>query len=171
MENRNLENKDSEVIAHNSQFRESKESKENKKMNWLLKKNIKTAFFLIFVILSWILIVQYVVADKYVATVQVKGEGSATGVNPTSEKLDYGDISKGGSVVRSITVSNGGNVDVYIKIFKNGEIAELIETEKNDFTLKSGEEENIEFVLKIPVNANERNYNGKVLIFKLPKLF
>lgn len=166
---------ENEVVVENENNEEEKNLKKGfdktEKSKRPFKKILKLFVSALVVALVWIAIVQYTVADKYIATVQVKGENSATGVNPTSEKLDYGDIPKGGSVVRSITVSNGGNMDAYIKIFKYGEIAELIETEESNIILKSGEEKNIEFVLNVPISANERDYNGKVLIFKLPKLF
>lgn len=169
MEKENLEKSEELNIKDEDSRNEEKISFEKKKSP--IKKALKVFLVAVLALFVWFAAVQYIAADKYVATVQVKSEGSATGVNPRSEKLDYGDVPKNSSMIRSITVKNGGNADVYIKILKHGDIAEIIEIEKSDFTLQNGQEENIEFLLDVPISAEEREYKGGIIILKIPKIF
>lgn len=159
----NRENK----IDNGEGFKKTEVAKKKKNSGEILK----IFSIIMLAVLFWLALVQYLAADKYDVMVRVKSEDSATGVNPTGEKLDYGDIPKGSSMIRSITVENGGNMDVYIGIIKYGGIAELIDEEDNGFVLAGGEKKNVEFLLDVPISASEKEYKGKVLIFKLPKIF
>lgn len=122
-------------------------------------------------IFVWIGAVQYLAADRYGAVVKIQKEGESIGVNPTTEKLDFGDLPKGNSLMRFITIENSGEMDVYVKIIKTGSIADLIELNRNDFVLSSGDSAKIELLLEMPISADKEEYKGKVIIFKLPKLF
>jgi len=135
------------------------------------KKFLKlTALFVVFLVV-WFAVVQYMAADKYEAVVNVEEEGGKIGVNPMTERLDYGDLPKGNASTRFITIENNGEMDIFVMVVKYGGIAELIEVSRNNFVLDSGEKEKLELLLKMPVSANKEKYEGKVVIFKLPKLF
>ena len=135
------------------------------------KKIIKCIILLIIFIIAWFAVVQYIAADKYEAVVKVMEEGGKIGVNPMTDRLDYGDLPKGNTSTRFVTIENGGKMNVYVVIFKYGEIAELIRINRNNFIIESGEKEKVEFSLEMPISANKEGYEGKVLIFKLPKVF
>ena len=135
------------------------------------KKFLKmTALFIVFLI-AWFAAVQYIAADKYEAVVKVMEEGGKIGVNPMTERLDYGDLPKGNASTRFITIENNGDMDIYVAIIKYGGIAELIKINRNNFVLNPGEKEKLELPLEMPISADKESYEGKVIIFKLPKLF
>ncbi|MCK5085110.1 hypothetical protein KAK05_00185, partial [Candidatus Parcubacteria bacterium] len=72
---------------------------------------------------------------------------------------------------RFVTIENNGNMNIYVAVVKYGGIAELIKISRNNFVLDPGEKEKLEFLLEMPISANKEEYTGKVIIFKLPKLF
>ena len=125
------------------------------------------ALLLLFVFLF----VFYVVLDanKYSAQVRVIAGEGRVGVNPTTESLDFGDLSRGATVVRRVNVQNGTFISVFVVVIKTGSIADLIDIDNNYFTLKQGEETKIEFTNFIPASAEvERVYDGRVYLFKIP---
>src|SRR3989304_6855723 len=66
-------------------------------------------------------------ANKYQTVVRVvEGEGRV-GVNPTTERLDFGDLSRGTSAVRTVTIKNGTIMPMYVVMVKTGKIADLVE--------------------------------------------
>lgn len=108
-------------------------------------------------------------ANKYRAMVRVvDGEGKV-GVNPTTEALDFGDLSRGTSAVRRVNISNGTSIPMYVIVVKTGDVSELIDISKNYFTLAPRKEEKIEFATYIPASARlDANYKGRVYLFKIP---
>jgi len=141
-----------------------------KKKRWTAGKILKVIILFVLLIFVWVGVVQYMAADKYSAVVKVQKEGKGVGVNPTTENLDFGDLPKGNSLMRFVTIENSGKVDVYVKIIKTGSIADLIKISRNDFILSSGDSEKIELLLEMPISADKEGYKGKVIIFKLPKI-
>jgi len=135
------------------------------------KKILKMAFLFMSLLVVWFALVQYIAADKYDAAVKVVEEGGGIGVNPMTERLDFGDLPKGNGLIRFVTIENGGKMDIYVKIIKTGNISDLIEINRNNFVLSSGDSAKIELLLEMPISANKEEYKGKVIIFKLPKLF
>ena len=141
------------------------------KKKWTTKKILKLVALFVITVFIWIGAVQYFAADKYNAVVKVQEEDKGVGVNPTTEELDFGDLPKGDNLMRFVTIENGGEMDVYVKIIKTGSISDLIEINKNNFVLSSGNSVKIELLLEMPISADKEGYEGKVIIFKLPKLF
>lgn len=142
-----------------------------KKKRWTAGKVLKMIVLFILLVFIWIGVVQYLAADKYGAVVKVQEEGKGVGVNPTTEELDFGDLPKGNSLMRFITIENSGEMAVYVKIIKTGSISDLIKISRNDFVLSPVDSEKIELLLEMPISADKEEYKGKVIIFKLPKLF
>ena len=134
-------------------------------------KVIGTIFLIIF------LFVFYVVLDanKYSMMVQViEGQGKV-GVNPTSEALDFGDMSLGTQATRRVDLKNGTFMPVYVMIFKMGNLSELVKVtnENNEedsfFKLGAGREVKIDFTASIPASAKVGSkYSGRVFLFKVP---
>jgi hypothetical protein len=113
----------------------------------------------------------YVVLDanKYEATVHViSGEGRV-GVNPTTERLDFGDLSPGTAAVRRVTIQNGTPIPMYVAVFRIGRINELMELDQNFFVMPKGAEEQLEFTVYMPASATDGDtLGGRVYIFKIP---
>ncbi|MFZ2969939.1 MAG: hypothetical protein WA063_02220 [Minisyncoccia bacterium] len=147
------------------------ESSKIKKNKSSLNSVSKKILIVIILAIVWIGIVQYISADKYEAVVRVVEQGGDVGVNPMTDRLDYGDLPKGNSASRFISIENNGTMAIYVKIVKNGNIGELIKISKNDFELKPGEKEKLELSLSLPISADREEYKGGVTVFKIPRLF
>src|SRR3989338_243591 len=123
------------------------------------------------VILVIFLLVFYITLDanKYAAQVRtIEGEGKV-GVNPTTERLDFGDLSRGTSAVRTVTVKNGTIMPMYVVMVKTGSIADLVDININYLKLPRGAEQKIEFQTYIPASAAiNATYKGRVYLFKIP---
>ena len=111
-------------------------------------------------------------ANKYSATVHaIAGEGKV-GINPTTEVLDFGDLSPGTSAVRRIDVKNSTGIAMYIAVLHFGAINDLMKLDKNFFTVPAHTEEKIEFTVYMPASAPiDKTLNGKIILFKIPKLW
>ena len=108
-------------------------------------------------------------ANKYRAVVKVIEGESLVGVNPTTEALDFGDLSKGVSAVRRVEIINGTAMPMYVMVFKTGSIADLIDINKNYFKLEAREQTKIEFTMFMPASAEiNKIYRGRVYLFKIP---
>lgn len=125
------------------------------------------AFFLAIVVLA----VFYITLDanKYRAEVRVvEGEGRV-GVNPTTELLDFGDLSRGSSAVRRVNIANNTKIPMWIAIVRLGSITDLMRPDKNYFTLSAHSEETIEFTTYMPASGEIGSlYSGRVFIFRIP---
>jgi len=108
-------------------------------------------------------------ANKYRAQVLViEGEGRV-GINPTTERLDFGDLSRGTSAIRRVDIKNESFIGMFIVVVKLGGISDLMSVSKNYFTLKPGAEEKIEFSVYMPASAEiNKMYSGRVFIFRIP---
>jgi hypothetical protein len=126
--------------------------------------------WVILLLIVVVLAVQFFNAAKYSALVQVIKE-DRIGVNPTGNALDFGDLPKNKSAVRTVSISSGGNTPSYIMIWKFGGISDFVTISKNNFTLAPHSNEKIEFTVNIPNSANYQYYKGNVIIFQIPKIW
>jgi hypothetical protein len=131
----------------------------------------KKILIIILAVIVLFVIIQIINAAKYKMIVNVVEGENVMGVNPTAEKLDFGDLSRNNGMTRYVTLNNGGKGSIYVMILKWGEISELIKLDKNNFTLKSGEESKISFEINIPPSAPIKKYSGWTWVFRLPKIF
>ena len=108
-------------------------------------------------------------ANKYRATVHViEGEGKV-GVNPTTEVLDFGDLSPGTSAVRRVDIQNGTPIPMWVAVVRTGNIAELMKLDKNYFIVPGNSGTKIEFTVYMPASAPiDETMNGRVILFKIP---
>ncbi|MDD5626612.1 MAG: hypothetical protein PHW01_01155 [Patescibacteria group bacterium] len=169
LENNSEEEKNPENEAENPVQKLMSEKKAEKP-----KRKIKVGRIIGYVIIAIIavfIVVQLLSASYYKMTVNVVEGENVVGVNPTAEKLDFGDLSRGSSMTRYVTLKSAGKSPSYIIVWKFGGVASLVKVEKNYFTLNSSEEVKITFSLTIPPSAQIKHYNGQVIIFKLPKIF
>lgn len=114
-------------------------------------------------------IVQIINASKYDMVVNVVDGKDVLGINPLTERLDFGDLSRKNRMTRQIAVSNGGNIDIFVMVWKFGEISGLVEVDRNFFVVKPEEESKISLEVRIPPSAETKKYEGKVWVFRLPK--
>jgi hypothetical protein len=140
---------------------------ENKPENMGLSKKIFLAIGALIVLFCAI---QFINAAKYTMVVNVKDGENIMGINPLSENLDFGDLSRNNGMTRFVTFKNSGSTPVYIAAVEFGDISDLVKIDKNYFTLDPSEEVKISFEISIPPSAETRNYSGSVWIFRLPKL-
>lgn len=152
---------------------EKKSEKPKKKM-----KKSKKITLIVLGVIAWVIAVQIYAADRYEAVVNVVEGENIVGINPLTERLDFGDMSPDNSTSRFIKIENSGNCflclkngEKYIKVFKFGEIAELMTLSSSSAVIPAGEEYRIELNVYVPISAEVRKYTGKVWVFKLPKLF
>src|SRR3989344_6978590 len=126
------------------------------------------------IILVIFLFVFYVTLDanKYAAQVRtIEGEGKV-GIKPTTERLDFGDLSRGTSAVRTVTVKNDTPMPFFVTVVRMGEIRGLTKMEKNNFVLHKGEEQQLNFTVYMPASAEiDHIYKGRVFVFKIPAPF
>jgi len=131
----------------------------------------KKIFTVLLGIAVLIIAVEFVNAAKYAATVNVVEGSNVMGINPMTDKLDFGDISRNNGMARYIDVASAGNIATYILVWKTGEIADLIAANKGNFVLNPGQNVKLAFELHVPDSAAAKRYGGMVMIFRLPKLF
>ena len=131
----------------------------------------KIIILAIIAIVVLFLAVQVINAAKYKMVVNVVEGENIMGINPTAEKLDFGDLSRNNGMTRYITISNNGSFRIYVIVWKMGNISDLINVSRNFFVLGSGQEEKLGFEINIPPSAQTKKYSGRVWIFRLPKPF
>lgn len=151
------------------QPKESPESKAGKSKLKLTRGKIIS--LVVILIIIWFGAIQIMAAERYEAIVNVVEGDNKVGVNPTSERLDFGDLSRDTGAAKNVTIKNTGQSDKKIIVIKRGAISELMKVNKSNFVLKAGEETKIEFSVQIPVSAPYQKYAGQVMIFKLPNWF
>jgi hypothetical protein len=132
---------------------------------------IKKIILIILIIILVYAIVQVVNAAKYKMIVNVKEGENIMGINPLTESLDFGDLSRNNGMTRYVKLNNNGGGSVFFAVFKFGEISDLVKIDKNFFVLKPGEEVKLAYEIQIPPSAQIKKYSGWTIIFRLPKLW
>lgn len=130
----------------------------------------KIIIWIIVVLVGVFLAIQYVNAAKYQALVQVINE-DRIGVNPTGDALDFGDLPRNKSAIRTVDLKSSGNTASFIMVWKFGAISDLVKLDKNYFTLQPHASDKLQFSVYVPDSANYQYYKGKVIIFQIPKIW
>ncbi len=118
-----------------------------------------------------VLLVFYITLDanKYRAEVRVVEGSGRVGVNPTTELLDFGDLSRGTSAVRRISISNNTGIPMWIAVVRVGSITDLMNPDKNYFILPARTQESIIFTTYMPASGEVGAlYTGRVFVFRIP---
>ncbi len=136
------------------------------------KKSVIGYIFKAFLfVIIFIIAVQIIAAEKYSAQVVVIDSQKEVGINPTNEKLDFGDLSPGTRATRYINLEAGG-VESYVYLIKFGSISELIKVGDNGFYLKKGDQKKLDLNMFMPYSAPAgKEYKGYVWMFKIPKIW
>jgi len=105
----------------------------------------------------------------YSCEVVTKEAGSAIGIAPFTDRIDFGDVPQGATVGRTIVLENAGAVPNQVIIFIIGNIGDLVKVQPGSVTLEPGETAEVDFVLTMPTSATpERQYFGRVFLLRLP---
>ena len=106
----------------------------------------------------------------YDSQVIVKEKGSPIGINPLTDRIDFGDIPQGEGVGKSLILENEGTVPNQVNIFVIGNIGDLVEVDPGSLTVEPGETAEVKLSLTMPASAPpEKKYTGKLFILRLPK--
>lgn len=98
-----------------------------------------------------------------------KEEGSAIGINPLTDRIDFGDIPQGVSVAKTLILENQGTVPNQVIIIVIGSIGDLVKVVPSSLTLEPGETKEVNFQLNMPASAPpEKKYSGKIFVLRLP---
>lgn len=131
----------------------------------------KLLTIVVVLVVIWFSAIQLMAAERYKAVVNVIEGENKMGINPSAEKLDFGDLSRDTGSSRFVLLKNTGKRDKVIRVLKYGSISEIMKVEKNNFILKPNEEIKLEFHVQVPVSAPYKKYSGTVIIFKWLKIF
>jgi len=136
------------------------------------RSKLKLVLWAILALVIILLLVQYTNAAKYEALVQVIDE-DRIGVNPTSERLDFGDLPKDKDAIRTVSLQNQSSYKMpsYVIVWERGEISDLMRVSKNFFTLDPGQTQRLDFTVHVPSSAEFKYYKGSVVIFQIPKIW
>ncbi|MFC1946501.1 hypothetical protein ACFLXY_01125 [Chloroflexota bacterium] len=96
--------------------------------------------------------------------------GSPSDMIPATERLDFGDISQGEQVKKTVVLENTGDKDHSIKIWMIGSIGQMIDVKPGEsFELKAGTSQDVNFIFNMPDSApEEKKYTGRIIILKFP---
>ena len=137
-------------------------------MSILNKSIFKKVLIVIGLLILVVIVVQVINASKYKMVINVVDGENIMGVNPLTESLDFGDLSRNNGMTRYITMKSGGGMSTFVIVWKFGNISDLVKLDKNFFKLSSGEEVKLAFEISIPPSAETKQYKGGVWIFRLP---
>jgi hypothetical protein len=128
------------------------------------------AFYGLFLLLALFVLFEWRATITYSAQVIVieRTDELIVGINPTTERLDFGDLTQGSSQVRPLVLENSSVLPQRISIVVTGEIGQFIQISDAFFTLERGETRNVDFTLFVPPNAEPRKYSGRVLVLRAP---
>ena len=95
-------------------------------------------------------------------------DSEAIGIPPPDERLDFGDIPRGGSVERSIQFQNNGRIPTGVVILEWGSIRDLMSVSDAFFSLDPGDEKRVTFETASPASGEAKKYSGKVIVMRAP---
>ena len=99
-----------------------------------------------------------------------KEAGSAIGIAPFTDRIDFGDIPQGETVGKTLILENAGTVPNSINIYIIGGIGDLVKVDPKSVTLEAGETVEIDFRLSMPASVEpETKFSGRVFVLRLPK--
>ncbi|MFH1248581.1 MAG: hypothetical protein V1660_00320 [archaeon] len=143
------------------------------------KKNLKRSnknliILLVIAVLFSVGVVQiayffYKVRD--IQTIETRVEvGDKIGFALGKKGLDFGIVTREGSVIREIVLVNQDEQQVTARVFFKGDIAKFMDASTKNFVMSGNETKKVSFSVVIPQNVEYGNYTGKiVIIFERPR--
>jgi len=127
------------------------------------------AFIALGVVLLLVVTFLFQALTIYDCQVIAKEEGSAMGVAPFTDRIDFGDIPQGATIGKTLIMENAGTVPNQVNIFVIGNIGDLVKVQPGSLTIEPGETKEVDFELTMPASAPvEKKYTGKVFVLRLP---
>ena len=106
----------------------------------------------------------------YDSQVIAKEAGSAIGIAPYTDRIDFGDIPRGSGVTKVLVLENAGTVPNQVNIFIIGGIGDLVKVAPSSLSLEPGETVEVKFQLTMPASIQpEKKFTGKVIVLRLPR--
>lgn len=91
------------------------------------------------------------------------------GLNPTTERLDFGDLPQGLTQSRFVTLENG-RIPTRVTIVIYGGIRDFISVDDAFFIMDPNETRRVQFDIAPPFNAEIKKHTGRVVIVRTPWL-
>lgn len=128
------------------------------------------AFYAFLLLLALFVLFEWRSTITYSAQVLVleRTDELIIGLNPTTERIDFGDLTQGSSQVRPLVLENNGFLPFRFTIITTGSISQFMSVSDAFFTLHPGETKNVDFILVLPPNAEPRMYTGQVFVLRVP---
>lgn len=114
--------------------------------------------------------VEFAYAIKYSMRVKVIAGKRSFGVNPLTTSVDFGDMPRGGRSIRFVSLDNDGRRPAYVWVVMRGEIADFVTAKPSSLLLQPGKAAKLSFEMYVPASAPLKAYEGRVYIFRFPKL-
>lgn len=86
------------------------------------------------------------------------------GFNTDTDRLYFGTIPRGNSGGREIIIENINYKNTRVRLKISGELKDWVTASENNFNLKEGESKRVKLEVKVPQNAELRDYKSKLLI-------
>ncbi len=93
------------------------------------------------------------------------------GINVNASALWYGTIPRGGIAKRDLIITNGDSWPRRVWIRAEGEIAEWLSVTDNGFLLQPDEGKKVGVVVKVPMDAELRNYTAEIEVILIRSPF
>ena len=106
---------------------------------------------------------------QVIVTPAPTGGEFSVGINPTTERLDFGDLPQGLTQTRFVTLENG-RIPTRVTIMITGGIRDFIRVDDAFFTMGSNETRRVEFEIRVPSTAETKKYSGRIMINRTPWL-
>ena len=128
------------------------------------------AFIALGVLLLLVVTFLFQAMTIYDSQVIAKEKGSAIGIAPFTDRIDFGDIPQGAAIGKTLILENAGTVPNQVNIFIIGSIGDLVKVEPGSLTIEPGETKEVDFDLAMPASAPvDKKYTGKVFVLRLPR--
>ena len=131
------------------------------------------AYVALVLALSLFAVVQFRWTETYsvqlIVLPAVAGSEPSFGINPTTERLDFGDLQPGLTETRFVTLENG-KLPNRVTIIIYGGIRDFLSVDDAFFTMDPNETRRIAFHIAVPSNAETRKHSGRVVIIRTPWL-
>jgi len=106
--------------------------------------------------------------QSFSVEVVVVPEEDFVGLNPTTESLDFGDMSNGTAQARYLNLSNEGSLPTRVSVIVTGDVRDFVKVSDAFFTMDPGDSTRVEFTLVVPATVPEKKYTGRVLVLRTP---
>ena len=145
-------------------MKKGKEKRDNQEIKKLKKKNRKINYVLFVFCLILIIYSIWLWTNKPLETRILEAKfiiGENIGVNLNPGELNFGKLTPGDTMIRSVYVKNEHEFPIKLKIFVDKDIIDFITVEPR-YTLLPEENVSIPFILRVPKETSFGYYSGEV---------